>query len=236
MAIASMEITVNGARFKSKPGANLRLDEQERKELASLFKFGNNVIEIDVVKRAAKGSFGKCKNGSPPRRLGIYFALYGTYEADLWIEKHGTGDEVVYLRPAHEEGQYLIVGLTPKNLGPSGVYSGTARLEVTADEILTDPSEMTVTGQGLRNCVFTRTSDAVIKIACDIFKMPADATARVKIPLIAKFQPNYSVATVFVFREVKSNTRDLHGNSNFRRFFFKFCSQTATDPNCPPPT
>ena len=86
-AITRTTLLINGKEAFSANGGSATINPGPR--YTKLFKDGPNTIEIRIVKRVKQGTtLGQCRHGANPSRpLGINFALYGEFEADLWLSK-----------------------------------------------------------------------------------------------------------------------------------------------------
>jgi len=233
-AISSARIYINGKLALSAAGAYIRYQTAARLQ-AKYFVFGANTIDVVVVKRAQQGSLGRCKNNlTPPTPLGILINIHGDFEADLWLSKDNSVTTEFWNRIA-TDGNYhrlFIVGGTPRNLGPSGIYKGKLIVDISGGDMLVEKTVKT-TGQGLRNCVVTQPNASSAHMDCDIYRLPAGTTAQATFRVLTKFDYKFDTVYVFSTASAYSFTADPHGNTNGWRRIYYFCSTTSTNPKCP---
>ena len=86
-----------------------------RPKLTRLLRFGQNTIDIVVVKRPRAGDFGKCASQGKP--LGVLFNISGDFEADAWIAKDFNTEEL-YARARSTDSEAVLIITRPKNSAP----------------------------------------------------------------------------------------------------------------------
>jgi hypothetical protein len=230
-AITSVKVYINGALAISLPGAYLRMPTAVRPHLAGLFRFGTNVVDVVVVKRAQNGNFGKCKYALP---LGLYFLIKGAFEADFWLSPDRLKNNEQYVKGTGNT-QLFIIGGSPRNLGPSGIYGGKLTVQIDGgEEITLDPDGPTVTGQGLTNCKLTQPFKQRGLLECDVYRMPKGALPRATFRALVRFPPGYAIGQVFIARDGYGSSFDPHYETNGKRDFFYICGPAAANPKCPP--
>jgi hypothetical protein len=235
-AISSAKIYINGKLAFSSPGAYMRFAEAARPQ-RSYFVFGNNTIDVVVVKRAQTDTQGRCRSiGSAPEPLGVSFYIYGKYEADLWLSADSNTTQEFWRREPVDENLHVpvVVGATPENRGLSGIYKGTLVVNISVQGDLIFENKVNISGQGLRNCVVTAVGSYGARMQCDIFRMPAGAKPRATFRALAKFDYKFNVVSVFTNSDGTSPTFDPRLNTNGWRRFHYFCSKSSTDTRCPP--
>lgn len=237
LAIASVAVKINGVVAFKIDGATKTIAKTTGGRFPALFKHGENVVEIDVVKRVQSGTrIGQCRNGSPARPLGIYFEMLGEFEADLWLSPDSYVTTEVFTR--NRPGQALQgwrVTVSPLNKGVSGAYTGTLTTHVFAstlkDFIIFD---LSVTGRGISNCNVVDLSVFQKRIDCEVRQFQRGAEPRLSFTAGATFHESFQLASISVTELILSPTRDPQGNTNGRRRIRYMCHADATDARCPP--
>ena len=233
-AIASAKIYINGKLAFSAPGVFMRFAEVPRPAITKHSVFGLNEIEVVVVKRAANGSRGQCKNNSrPPQPLGVSFYIHGQYEADLWLSNDSGETTEFWNRAAVDEDfrQLFIVGARPQNRGPSGVYSGKLIVDVSGGNCSLKRKQPFP--DSARNCVVTQPSSTTGHMECEVFRMPLGGDPRATFRVIAKQDGRFDVFSVFSRAQITSLTSDPDLDTNGWRRIHYFCSKSSTDSRCP---
>ena len=162
-SIGVVEVFINGERALSFTNGYVNISEAPDRKAAKLFKFGNNDIQVHVYKRAKSEFQGYCTSGSPPKPLGIYFNLYGTFEANVFVAEYAQGAGIVRhnywatSETAMSQRHRYFVPRPIGNFGPSGAYRGILWVNLEGDsntpKLTIDKLE--ISGSQLKNCVQT---------------------------------------------------------------------------------
>lgn len=238
LAVASVSVRINDKPAFSFTGGTKNIPPTVA-TIPKLFKFGVNTIDVRVVKRAQSGtSFGRCRYGTPPRPLGVYFNMHGEFESDLWLWSDRNTTTEVFVRLEGNAVLPLQFTVSPRNLGLSGVQSGklTTNIQVSNfQEFGIASSTIEVDGDGLYNCKIVERSNFSAKVECDVYRMPPNSQAKLTFFTLLKSHPTYTTAWVFASTDIYSPTRDPRPQTNGWRRIRNFCGPAATDPRCPPP-
>lgn len=237
-SISSVKILVNGKVAASAPGAYLQISAAPGKA-AKLFKFGNNDIEVVVVKRPRNGVFGRCStSGTPPRPLGVYFNIFGQFEADLWLSKAIGSTTEIFNRMRNGQNAWPFrFKVDPRNLGPSGIYKGTLTVNITASTvgglvILEDTLRET---DGVKGCKVTMISSFQAKVECLLSRVGKGDKPSLSFIAGVTLLDSYDVAWVLANTLVGSPTADPKPQTNGWQRRHWLCHHTSTDSRCPPP-
>lgn len=238
-AISNVKILINGKLAASAPGAYLQISAAPGKA-AEFLKFGNNEIKVIVVKRARNGTQGRCATAtSPPRKLGVYFNIFGQFESDLWLSNDSSTTQEIFQRMQEGASRYAYkFQVNPRILGPSGIYRGLLTVNVSASTvksfvILEDTLKASA---GIRNCKVTWISDFSAKVECDLLKVPRGAKPSLSFIGGVTFHPGLTrLASVFATPNIYSPTSDPNPQTNSWRRIRYLCPFESTDSRCPPP-
>jgi hypothetical protein len=234
-AISSAKIYINGKLAFSAAGAYLNTGSPAALVQARYFVFGYNTIDVVVVKRLRNGTYGQCKTSSnPPLPLALAFIIQGKYEADLWLSANSSVPQEFWKRVGVDENyhQLFVVGVTPKNLGPSGIYRGKLVVNFSGENLLVE-LKATISGTGLRNCVVTQPSSSTARMECDIYRMPAGTSVQASFRAATRIDRKFDVVYTFIRSDATTTTADPQLKTNGWRRYYYFCSKSSTDARCP---
>lgn len=238
-SIASVRVLINNHLAISAGGQRTRIDPTDKK-FPQLFRYGENTVEVQVIKRARNGSVGLCRAGNPPKPLGLRFRFNGIFEADLFLANPPFA-KVQYFRVNDTTRQYTIHSArlySPlRNLGPSGAYFATLDVAIEASSFPGFAvSSLSMSGSEMRGCQISRSGPSAQRIACKIERWARGRTPGItfKTNVDVRGLEDSDVRGIAFYGKVRTPTRDPNLANSSEYYTVYLCGRTATNPKCPP--